>query len=411
MSGWRYDYADSLRKVTVNTVNGFVECVAASYDGVPFFIEETETSGGRDVVTSPLPFSESHVNEDVGKKVRAFSCTIYLVGRTCELDRERLEEAFNREGAFELSHPYYGKFNARCTEYRFKYSTSVHEYVEGEVTFVPEQDPKKSARNVVDLRGTVIAKSESVLDSAKANFVEKFSVANKAKSIVDTVVGYVNQALDVIDMARESIRSVSQFVGTISKIRDAVVTILHAPADFANRIQNLLTMTKETFSFDEGANDYVNESLAVMDSSVAKKHDSAYPAADEMNGCIDRLMIMSAAAMAARSVVDSNFKSAEEAREMQDRVSSTFDLVAALAESVDDYMNLMDLQATALKYLREEMSRLAVIVDLPMSASRDILSVCFDCYGDLDRVEDVLERNGIGDPLVIARRELRVLSK
>ncbi len=411
MSGWKYEYADSLQKVTVNTIDGYVECIAASYDGVPFFIEETETSGGRDVVTSPLPFSESHVNEDVGKKVRAFSCTIYLVGRTCELDRERLEDAFNREGAFELSHPYYGKFNARCTEYRFKYSTSVHEYVEGEVTFVPEQDPKKSARNVEDLRGTVIAKSESVLDAAKSDFVEKFSVVGKAKSIVDTVSGYTEKALDTIESARSSIRSVSQFVNTISKIRENMSLVLNAPSDFANRIQNLLTMTKETFSFDDGAKDYVNESLAVMDSAVAKKQDSAYLVADEMNSSIDRLMLMSAAAMATRSVVDSFFKSAEEAREMQDKVSSSFDAAAALAESFDDYMCLMDLQAAALKYLRDEMSKLAVVVELPMSASRDILSVCFDCYGDLDRVEEILERNEIGDPLVITRRELKVLSK
>ena len=240
---------------------------------------------------------------------------------------------------------------------------------------------------------------------------KKFSIAGKAKSIVDTVVGYVNQALDMVEMARDSIRSVSKFVGTISKIRDAVVLVLNAPADFASRIQDLLTMTKETFSFDDGAKNYVNESLAVMDSAVAKKQDSAYLVADEMNSSIDRLMLMSAAAMAARSIVDSSFKSAEEAREMQDKVSSSFDAAAALAESFDDYMDLMDLQAAALKYLRDEMSKLAVVVELPMSASRDILSVCFDCYGDLDRVEEILERNEIGDPLVITRRELKVLSK
>jgi prophage DNA circulation protein len=130
-----------------------------------------------------------------------------------------------------------------------------------------------------------------------------------------------------------------------------------------------------------------------------------------LNGDIDRLQLMSAAAMAARSVVDSTFKSAEEAREMQDKVAATFTAAADVAESVDDYADLMDLQAAALKYLRDEMSKLAVIVELPMSYSRDILSVCFDCYGNLDRVDDILERNGIGDPLVITARNVRVLSK
>ena len=37
MAGWRNEYVDSLQKVVVSTVNGDVECVAASYDGVPFY--------------------------------------------------------------------------------------------------------------------------------------------------------------------------------------------------------------------------------------------------------------------------------------------------------------------------------------------------------------------------------------
>ena len=127
MGSWRNEYADSLQKVLVNTVAGEIECVAASYDGIPFFIEETESSGGREIVTSPLPFSDMHVNEDVGKKVRSFTFSIYLVGINCNVDREKLEEAFNKDGYFELSHPYYGKFNVRCAEYRFKYSSSVLE--------------------------------------------------------------------------------------------------------------------------------------------------------------------------------------------------------------------------------------------------------------------------------------------
>ena len=71
----------------------------------------------------------------------------------------------------------------------------------------------------------------------------------------------------------------------------------------------------------------------------------------------------------------------------------------------------MDLQATALKYLRDEMSKLAVVVELPLNGTRDILSVCFDCYGNLDRVDEILERNDVGDPLVMTRESLRVLSK
>ena len=410
MAGWRNEYVDSLQKVVVSTVNGDVECVAASYDGVPFYYKEAETSGGREIVTTALPFSDKHVNQDLGKKVKSFTLSIYLVGPNCELDRERLEEVFDREGSFEFVHPYYGKFYARCPEYRFKYSSEVYEYAEGEATFVPEEDPKKSARSVVDLRGSSVAKAEQNLDSAQAKFSEDFSIVGKAKSVVDSVSSHVSMVMDKIESARQSMRDVSQFVQTISRIRENVQLILQTPADFAARIQRLLTMTKETVDPEGGFNDYVNESLTVM-SSRNEVPGSVGIAASELIGFIDRLVVMSAASMAAQSVVNSSFVSADEAREMQERVAAAFEEAAVNMESVDDYAELADLEATALKYLRDEMTRLAEIVELPLPATRDILSICFDCYGNLDKLDDILERNGIDDPLLVTRNSLKVLSK
>lgn len=410
MAEWRNEYADSLQKVTVNTVNGYVECIAASYDGVPFFFEETETSGGREIVTTALPFSDKHVNQDLGKKVKGFSLSIYLVGKDCELDRERLEEAFNREGSFEFVHPYYGKFNARCTEYKFKYISNVYEYAEGEATFVPEEDPKKSARSVVDLRGTVIVKAEQNLDSAKGNFAENFIIIDKAKSVVDSVSSQVSSLMDSIESARQSMRDVSEFVQTVSKIRENIQLVLNTPTDFAARIQDLLTLTKETVSPDGGFNNYVNESLAVM-LSRSEASESSGSTASGLIAEIDRLVVMSAASMAVQSVVNSSFVSADEAREMHDNVATVFEAAASSMESVDDYANLADLEATALKYLRDEMSKLAEVVELPLSATRDVLSICFDCYGNLDKLDDVIERNDIGDPLLVTRESLKVLSK
>ncbi|MBR2863739.1 MAG: DNA circularization N-terminal domain-containing protein [Bacteroidaceae bacterium] len=410
MAEHEFLYANSLHKVQIDTPQGVVECVAASYAGVPFFVEETASSGGREVVTKPLPFSDSHVNEDVGKKVLGITCTIYLTGADCETKRERLEEALNKEGAFEFVHPHYGRMNARCTAYSLSFKKAEQEFISGELTFVPEQKVEKQAQSVTDLRGVAIGKSDSALSSAKSIFTEVFSIAGKAKSVVDSVADSTTKMLDDIENARGSIRSVSAFVNTLSQIRENVQLIMMSPADFANRIQNLLTLTKETVS-DDDANGYVNESLVMMQSTMARKRDSASISADELSAEVDRLALMIAAAMAARFVVDCKFVSAEEAREMQDSLSSIFDDAAEQAGSIEDYATLMDLQATALKYLRDEMSKLAVVVDLPLNGTRDILSVCFDCYGNLDRVDEILERNDVGDPLVMTREKLKVLSK
>ena len=184
---WRNEYADSLHKVLIDTPSGTIECVGGSYAGVPFFVEETASSGGREVVTKPLPFSDSHVNEDVGKKVLGITCTIYLTGADCETKRERLEEALNKEGAFEFIHPHYGRMNARCTAYSLSFKKTEQEFISGEITFVPEQNVEKQAQSVADLRGSAIGKSDSTLSSSKSMFTEVFSIAGKAKSVVDSV--------------------------------------------------------------------------------------------------------------------------------------------------------------------------------------------------------------------------------
>ena len=408
---WRNEYAASLHKVLIDTPSGTVECVGGSYAGVPFFVEEAETSGGREVVSTPLPFSETHVNEDVGKKVRSFPIKFYLVGADCESKRESLEEAFNKEGAFELVHPHYGRFNARCSAYSLSFKKDEQEYIAGEATFVPEQDPKETANSVEDLRGIAIEKSDAVLDNSKSVFVEDFDILGKAKSVVDSVAAFTVSILDMIEDARSSIRSVSEFVNTVSQIRENVSIALGTPADFSNRIQQILTMSADVVAREDAANEYVRESLSLIKSIISKDRSTAYASADELSEKISRLVLMSSAAMVSKSVVDCHFDSAEESREMQDSISETFSAAAGVVDSIDDYVNLMDMQAVALKYLRNEMSNLAVVVEYPMNGTRDILSTCFDCYGSLDRVEDILNRNGICDPMTITPRNLRVLSK
>jgi len=401
----------ALHKVSINTPGGVIECVGGSYAGIPFFVKTAEKTGGRAVVSKAIPFSDKHSNEDIGKKVSSFSFSIFLIGDDVESQRDAVDEAFGREGYFELIHPQYGRFNARCTDYTIPYDNDVGEYIEIPVTFVPEQDPKETANSVEDLRGTAIEKADAALDNTKSAFVEEFSILGKAKAIVDSVAAFTVGILDKIENVRSSIRSVSEFVNTISQIRENVSIALGTPADFASRIQHILTLSADVVTRDDAANDYVKESLSIMKSVVSDRKSTAYASADELSGKIGRLMLMSAASMVAKSVVDCRFGSAEESREMQDAVAETFALAAEAAESIDDYLNLLDMQAAALKYLRNEMSNLAVVVEYPMNGTRDILSACFDCYGNLDRVDDILERNGICDPLIITPRNLRVLSK
>lgn len=411
MANHDFTYAGTLQKVQIGTPEGIVECVGGSYSGVPFFVETVGVSGGRNVVTHALPFSDSFVNEDTGKKVGEFPVDFYLVGMDVDTQRKTLEDAFNREGSFELVHPYFGKFFARVKSYSFNYSKTEQEFVSGSATFVPEASEKNAGRAKTDLRGVTISKAASVGESAKANFSESFSLAGKAKSVVDAVASFTSGLLDDLETARSSIRSMSEFVNAISGIRANLEVVLMTPGDFASRLQSLLFMCSETAKPSD-YNRYVNESLVGMKSyRTADETGLLNPAADGLSAEISRLFMMTSAAMAVECVVRSEFKSVEEAEAMQEDVSEAFAAVLCRTENADDYADLLDMEAAALKFLRDSMSKLSVVVEMPLSGTRDALSACFDCYGSLDALDDILERNKIADAMFIGRKSLKVLSE
>ena len=401
-------YLDTLQKVTIDTVDGPVKCVGCSYNGVAFFVEESESSGGRNIATTSLPFTYLHVNEDLGGRVKQFSLRIYIVGDDAEAKRSELEAAFDAEGAFELVHMYYGKFQARCTSYSFSHNSSELAYITGDVSFVPEKDPKAIERSSVDTRGVAAAKADGSLSRAAALFKAAFSIAGKAASVVQATVDATNDVLDSIESVRNSMRSVEMFVMNLSQIRDNIGLIMKTPGDFANRLQNLLTMTRETFDDDEDWNTYTNESLTMMSRVEVEDGETTTSALRSM---VQRLALMSSASMAVKCVLESSYENSLQVYETEEALNAAFEAAMARVNSVDDYTDLADMLAIALKFLRDVKSGLAVVVEKPLNDISNVLTVAFDTYGNLDRVEDIIDRNEISDPSAIDRRFVKVLSK
>jgi prophage DNA circulation protein len=399
---------DTLQEVTIDTVDGPVKCVGCSYNGVAFFVEESESSGGRNIATTSLPFTNLHVNEDLGGRVKQFSLRIYIVGDDAEAKRSELEAAFDAEGAFELVHMYYGKFQARCTSYSFSHNSSELAYITGDVSFVPEKDPKAIERSSVDARGMAAAKADGSLSRAAGLFKAAFSIAGKAASVVQSTVDATNDVLDAIESARNSMRSVEMFVMNLSQIRDNIGLIMKTPGDFANRLQNLLTMTRETFDDNEDWNTYTNESLTMM-SRVEVEGDETTTSA--LRSMVQRLALMSSASMAVKCVLESSYENSLQVYETEEALNAAFEAAMARVNSVDDYTDLADMLAIALKFLRDVKSGLAVVVEKPLNDISNVLTVAFDTYGNLDRVEDIIDRNEISDPSAIDRRFVKVLSK
>ena len=88
--GWREDYRQ------------------ASFRGAAFFVASADSAYGRRVATHEHAQRDVPFNEDMGRKVRAFTVDAYLLGPNYNVARDALIKACETPEAGTLVHPYRG---------------------------------------------------------------------------------------------------------------------------------------------------------------------------------------------------------------------------------------------------------------------------------------------------------------
>jgi len=398
-------YLETLGKTTVKINGKSFEAVAASFRGSAFFVRSNEQGGGgRTIVTKKVPFSAERVNEDLGANVPTLSMEFFLVGVDCDVQKNDLLKACSQEGAGELVHPWLGTFQARCSDVSFTYGGDELGVVRGSITFVQESAlPEKSVS--VNLAGETQAKAKSFREKLQDGFAGAHATMKLTTGIVNGVANGIGILLDMLTDCRKILSDVNEFISTVGKIKANVYVLVASPADFAARIADLVTATEDLFNVDPDPKEDVNEYIDIMQMEL----DTSSDYTGMLSGML-KLTKQLAASMVVESLVSAEFVSVDEAREMQTKVTEAFDSMIESTDDVDEYMSLTDLQATALTYLRETMANMAVVVEKDVRGSVNMLTLCYDVYGDLDRVDDIMLRNCMSQGLFVSG-PVKMLSK
>lgn len=399
------NYLETLGKTTVKINGKTFEAVAASYRGAAFFVSNNEQGGGgRTIVTKKIPFSSETVNEDLGANVPSLTMDFFLVGVDCDVQKNELLKACGQEGAAELVHPWLGTFQARCSNLVFNYGGSELGVIRGSITFVQESAlPEKSVS--VNLAGETKNKSKSFREKVQAVFAAAYSGVQLSADAVNVVANGIGGVMDAVTDCRKVLSGCNDFISAAGKIKANVYVLMQTPADFAARVAELITATEDLFSVDPNPRENVNEYIDLMKIGVETSKDYS----GLLSGVV-HLVRSLAASMVVDSLVDSDFSSVDDARKTQMKVSSAFDNMIDSAADIDEFVSLSDLQATALTYLRETMANMAVVVEKTIRGSVNILTLAYDVYGDIDRVEDIMARNCMSQGLFVSG-PVKMLSK
>lgn len=135
----------------------------ASYRGIPFFYQSSTESGGFKVAEHLYPGSDNFKIEQLGQVPTRFNieCRIKFE------DRDRFDNALNTQGSGILSHPMFGNFIVKVTEYTksdTKNDLGLYDY---SVQFV-----KEIGLIIPSIEGIAL----SVINSLRSTLVEKTSI-------------------------------------------------------------------------------------------------------------------------------------------------------------------------------------------------------------------------------------------
>lgn len=440
-------YLDDLRTVKITITRGgvpaTVEVVGGSFRGVPFFVESHQFGTGRRIAVHEYPGLDDPFNEDMGRVSRSVTLAGYLVGEDVKAQKDQLLEAMEKGGSGKLVHPYMGTKNAQPAGLQISESAKEKRWVGLSLSFVLDPDVKPTPILTVDRKAASTLKGAAGLSQVAKKFPEKFSLLGAAKATIDAAVKLTDKLLDQVESARGTMRTAAAYKSKMLQIRQNLELALLAPADFAARVQELLTMTDgalipsgtpsirlvtssaggsvQSLPAEDQASTLarfqLSEAITMISagsSTAAVPNQAATERAKEAANQAALLDLFQQTALfsTASFLVDAEVSSVQDAGALQGSLSDSFDTVMEGTEDPDIYQAVQDLQANALAFLRETSADLAVVLEYTPRRTAPALVLSHELYGSIERVPDLMARNAIQAPgFVQGGQPLEILSR
>lgn len=204
----------------------------ASFRNVPFEVESDDATFGRRVEVHEYPQRDMPYAEDLGRKARERNLTAFVVGDDYMTRRDNLLAAFEKAGAGELVHPYYGRMMVTVTDVRVSHSLTEGGMCRFQISFVESGELSYPA--AVSATSTQSLQAVDALQTSAINdFAENFSVDSLPEFAVNDALTSFGDALTVMDGALTSAGVLMR--NPLSLLSDDMAGLVRDPATMARR--------------------------------------------------------------------------------------------------------------------------------------------------------------------------------
>lgn len=150
----------------------------ASFRGVQFKVEVGGKSGGRRVAPHEFPKKDNGYAEDMGRRLKRFRVTGYVIGEDYDKQRDQLQEALDKEGAGQLKLPTSDAVQAICDHWDSIETRTRGRVCEFEMVFIEAGQPPSNEDQTdtqSEVREKATTNSETVKKSVTQSTLSKES--------------------------------------------------------------------------------------------------------------------------------------------------------------------------------------------------------------------------------------------
>nr|DAO40637.1 MAG TPA: DNA circularization protein [Caudoviricetes sp.] len=209
----------------------------ASFRGVPFSVEDDESSFGRRVQVHEYPNRDKPFTEDLGRATRRISINAYLIGDGYADQRDKLIAAIETAGPGTLVHPFYGEMQGSIDgQVRVIHSSSEGRMCRVSFQFVESGELSFPTAGVAT--GKKLGDAAVWFDDAIDSVFSAFSIDGLVDFLQDDILA---DGASMLGTVADAFRMVDEGVSSAMRLLQGDLSVILMPpsaaSDFVNALQ------------------------------------------------------------------------------------------------------------------------------------------------------------------------------
>ena len=373
------------------------------FRGVPFFLKGHTFESGRRTAQHEFPGRDGAFNEDNGRKNRAFKLSLYVVGDDYFDQRERLITALEKPGPGRLVHPYRGVYSVVVSSF-----TQSEDVENGRIAFIDvqfEEDIKQPLTQIsINTAKKLYTANSELVNVLQSNLVARYPAGFGLMLAMKAAETAVRSATGAIDSARSVVASVAEYRREMERIQGKITEFTLDAELLGKQISSLAGWGMDLFGVNPPTPETARRMFDEITGLVSALQQPTTTPADDTPGAntanlINDFTISAAAASAAGIVAGIDFETVDDAEEIRGTVFSMLDGIMNSPYVTDDIFNsCADTMTAVTMDLDRRIIGLPNVVEFTATEREPVFTISQDFYGNIDKVDELINRNGVAHP-------------